>query len=194
MLLMANPELPALDTRGRKPNRLRHAEAVKAAEEKFARKLPRIADMALEMAEGREPEKCRKHKQTLMCPSGSAEALDAADGLIASLLHELDFIDPVLEERVRTFSDLSRNRCGNESAGFPANERMVQYVMNRIAGTPTPAGKKQVSLEFVRQVTKHIADVFKEVNKSADPEERARNFAMGISQLWVLVGESGADA
>jgi hypothetical protein len=155
---------------GRKPKSERHATAIQEAEGKFADKLPLIADMALDMAMGTKPETCPIHKATVMtCP------------------HE----DPVMwvdEEGVMRIST-ETTRCDIESKGFPANERMMVYVMNRVAGIPTVRGERQVQLEFVRKVTKHIADLFKSINDYPSPEERANNFAMGIAQLWVLIGE-----
>lgn len=84
--------------------------------------------------------------------------------------------------------------CLYASKGAPANERMLIYAMNRVAGTPTIAGEKQVNMEFVRLIAKEVANVFKEVNELETKEERAQQFAMGITRMWVTLGEAAASA
>lgn len=149
---------------GRKPKSERHATAIQIAEGKFADSLPEVADLALQLALGTKPEVCPAHHVVLRCPEDKVVRFPDDDGP-GEVQH-----------------------CSYESKGHPANERMITYVMNRIAGTPTPAGQKQISLDFVRKVTRHIADVFNTVNVMESPDERARNFAMGVAQLWVLIG------
>lgn len=80
--------------------------------------------------------------------------------------------------------------CKNKSRGHPTNERMMVYVLNRIAGAPTIAGDRQINMGFVRDVSQHVTDVFKSVNELESPEERAINFARGIAEMWALVGSS----
>lgn len=142
-----------LRTVGRKPARERHATAIKEAEGKIADRLPEMAEMVLEMALGRKPEKCPAHHYILQCT------------------------DP---------------DCLYASKGSPANERMLIYAMNRVAGTPTIAGEKQVNMEFVRILAKEVASVFKEANELETKEQRAQHFAMGITRMWISIGEAAA--
>lgn len=154
---------------GRIPNKERHATAIQTAEKKFADKLPEVADMMLEMALGRKPEKCTAHHDILACPHPVQ-------------IRRPDPDNPDDEGDYRP--------CGRESTGNPANQTAIQYVINRIAGTPAPAGDKQLSMEFVRKIARHVADVFDSVNYLDDPDERRSTFTAGIAQMWMLIGES----
>lgn len=151
---------------GRIPNRERHATAIQEAERKFADKLPEVAELMLELALGTKPEKCPAHHVELACPK------------------------TVWVQRPSATSEGVERPCDYKSRGVAANQNAMVYVLNRIAGTPAPSGDKQLSMEFVRKIAKHVADVFSSVNYMDDPEERARNFASGIAQMWLLIGES----
>lgn len=147
------------------PNRERHATAIQEAERKFADKLPEIAEMMLELALGTKPEKCPIHHVELTCP------------------------ELVQTKRPSASEDAEYRPCTTVSKGVPANQTAMTYVLNRIAGTPAPTGDKQLNMEFVRKIAKHVADVFSSVNYIDDPDERARNFASGIAQMWLLISD-----
>lgn len=84
--------------------------------------------------------------------------------------------------------------CDYRSLGGVKNERMLIYAMNRVSGAPSVAGERQVSMEFIRRITRHIAQVFREINVIPDPEERARQFVIGVTQIWMLGDSQGAEA
>lgn len=79
--------------------------------------------------------------------------------------------------------------CGQESQARRANEKMLVYVFNRIAGVPTVAGEKQVNMEFVRELARHVGEVFRAVNQLPTPEERSHEFAVGLSQMFLQFGK-----
>lgn len=127
-----------------------------------------------------------------------ATAIKEAEARLADRLPEM--ADLVLEMALGTKPErcpahhyilqCTAEECQYTSKGFPASERMLVYAMNRIAGAPTVAGEKQVNLEFVRLIAKGVSSVFREVNVLESPEDRAQQFAMGIAQMWVSLGEA----
>lgn len=76
-------------------------------------------------------------------------------------------------------------RCDYESRGFPANERMLVYAIDRVAGRPPSAdAETRLQIDFVRRVARFVATTFAEVNRLPDADERARAFAVAMSSIW----------
>lgn len=145
--------------RGRPSNREKHRDVVRLSEEKIIQRFGDITDAALEMALGRKPESCRFHHLVLRCPHTT----------------ELETGEEVLD-------------CAVESRGFPSNERMIIYAIDRIAGRPAAAGaEKQVQADFIRTTAQYVARIFSEANRLPDADERARTFAIGMANIWNFV-------
>lgn len=77
--------------------------------------------------------------------------------------------------------------CDKKAKPIPKNFQALIYVMNRIAGSPAIKGEQQVNMAFVQKAAKAVAMLFNDVNELADPDERARKFAIGITQLYALM-------
>jgi hypothetical protein len=155
---------------GRPANAARYATPIRLAEKAFADRLPEVADSMLRLALGVRNDSCTLHAVPYQCPE-EVETSDWDDDLKA-LVGRGDW-----------------HPCGQKAPGLPANPDAMKYVLNRIMGTPAVAGEKRIKIDFVRKVATHIADVFRDTNQILDPEERAREFARGVAEMWVLVGE-----
>jgi hypothetical protein len=75
---------------------------------------------------------------------------------------------------------------------MPANQSALTYLINRIAGTPAPAGEQRVDMDMVNRIAKHVATAFREVNSLETPEERSAQFAMRVAELFALAGAESA--
>lgn len=81
--------------------------------------------------------------------------------------------------------------CGRESAGQPANFAALKYAVDRVMGQPrTRTEDDGLSLEIVQRIGKHITQAFLDVNHLADEEERARQFAQSVAQMWTMVKDA----
>lgn len=78
--------------------------------------------------------------------------------------------------------------CHAQSVGSPINQSALQYVLNRIMGTPTVAGEQRINSEFAQRMAKHVAEVFNAVNDLPTPEERREQFAMRMAEMWMALG------
>ena len=165
-------EITAVETRGRKPNREKHAEVVRASEEQIIAAFEDLTAAALEMALGRTPEICRYHHAPLRCTHGEEIDVDDIDKKGESVVRQATVLD-----------------CSVESSGFPRNEKMIVYAIDRIAGRPAVAGaERQLQADFVRKVARYVAQIFNEANTAeSTPDERARSFAVGMANIWSFV-------
>jgi len=77
--------------------------------------------------------------------------------------------------------------CNNNAPGVPENWTAMKYIMDRIAGSPTPKNQEVIQTNFVQKVAMAIAKLFNEVNAIQDESDRARQFAVGLSGLLAVV-------
>jgi hypothetical protein len=122
-----------------------------------------------------------------------ATAIQEAEGKFARNLPDIadDLLDMAMGRREQVCSEhrlpFQCPDCDEVAGPIPTNFQAMKYVMDRIAGTPSPRGEAQVNLAFVAKVAKAVARVFNQVNSNPDPNERARQFAVGITELWATI-------
>lgn len=166
-------EIAAVEKRvGRPKNREKHAEVVRLSEEKIIERFEEITDAALEMALGRTPEICPYHHGPLRCSHGEEVEVELGPDKKGEPVYAM-----------ATVLD-----CAAVSRGFPRNEKMLVYAIDRIAGRPAVAGaERQLQADFIRKVGRYVAQIFNEANGKETPEERAREFAVGMANIWNMV-------
>lgn len=157
--------------RGRPANREKHREVVRLSEEKLAENLPALTDAALELALGRKAEICRYHHLPLRCPHGEEIEVDDVNTKGEPIVVMATVLD-----------------CGESSKPAPANEKMLMYAIDRVSGRPALADSdRQLQADFIRKTGRYVADVFLRANQLESADERAKEFAVGMSNLWTLV-------
>lgn len=165
--------------RGRPANRERNAEIIAIGDARLSDNYEELLEQALDHALGRKPEVCPYHHGVLQCTHTTTRLREKsrpeATGLV--LVEE----EPEFEE----YQDV----CPHTSQARGGDPAMMRYLIDRVAGRAPIAGERQIKLDFVRRVASHVVSLFQDVNLLSDPEERAQQFADGMTQMWSTLGD-----
>lgn len=167
--------------RGRPANRERNAEIVALGDARLSDNYEELLDQALEHALGRKPEVCPYHHSVLQCTHTTTRTREKQRPEPTALA----LVEPEQEPELEEYE----YQCPHTSQARNGDAAMMRYLIDRVAGRSPIAGERQIKLDFVRRVASHVVSLFQEINSIADPEDRAQQFADGMTQMWNVLGD-----